>query len=206
MIDEKCKVVSHEEIGTGYRYLVLEAPKMAAELQPGQFVHVRVPALEKSALRRPFSVFDAGDGVWENDVASSLLFDRRSGKWIIWLCAFSHGHVLARAAFDGEPLYGKSVIDVALVPPLNEDADDRVFGGKKGDEDPDLYYDRDRKQWLLSVCRLSSEGGYRYHFFASDSPLDGFSYIGKGIKGDETGGSFLFFFKFYFSFIIFLFF
>ena len=59
MIDEKCKVVSHEEIGAGYRYLVLEAPKMAAELQPGQFVHVRVPALETSALRRPFSVFDA---------------------------------------------------------------------------------------------------------------------------------------------------
>ena len=62
MVDEKCKVVSHEETGPGYRYLVLEAPKMAAELQPGQFVHVRVPALEKSALRRPFSVFDAEDG------------------------------------------------------------------------------------------------------------------------------------------------
>ena len=62
MIDEKCKVVSHVETGPGYRYLVLEAPQMAAELQPGQFVHVRVPALEKSALRRPFSVFDAEDG------------------------------------------------------------------------------------------------------------------------------------------------
>ena len=62
MIDELAKVVEHEESGPGYRYLVLEASKMAAELQPGQFVHVRVPALEKSALRRPFSVFDAADG------------------------------------------------------------------------------------------------------------------------------------------------
>ena len=62
MIDERCKGVGHGEIGAGYRYLVLEAPKMAAELQPGQFVHVRVPALETSALRRPFSVFDAEDG------------------------------------------------------------------------------------------------------------------------------------------------
>ena len=62
MVDEKCKVVSHEEIGTGYRYLVLEAPQMAKDLVPGQFVHVRVPALETSALRRPFSVFDAEDG------------------------------------------------------------------------------------------------------------------------------------------------
>ena len=62
MVDEICEVVSHEEVGTGYRYLVLEAPKMAAELQPGQFVHIRVPALETSALRRPFSVFDAENG------------------------------------------------------------------------------------------------------------------------------------------------
>lgn len=62
MTDEKCKVVSHDEIGTGYRYLVLEAPKMYEGLMPGQFVHVRVPALEMSALRRPFSVFDSEDG------------------------------------------------------------------------------------------------------------------------------------------------
>ena len=63
MIDEKCKVVNHEEIGSGYRYLVLEAPGMAEDLEPGQFVHVRVPALEMSALRRPFSVFDAENGM-----------------------------------------------------------------------------------------------------------------------------------------------
>ena len=62
MIDEKCKVVSHEDIGSGYRCLVLEAPQMVAELVPGEFVHVKVPALEPSALRRPFSVFDAADG------------------------------------------------------------------------------------------------------------------------------------------------
>ena len=62
MTDETCKVVEHDEIGSGYRYLVMEAPQMAAELLPGQFVHVRVPALEASALRRPFSVFDAEDG------------------------------------------------------------------------------------------------------------------------------------------------
>ncbi|MBR2838347.1 MAG: dihydroorotate dehydrogenase electron transfer subunit [Kiritimatiellae bacterium] len=62
MTDEKTKVVSHEEIGAGYRWLVVEAPAIAAAVKPGQFVHVRVPALEASALRRPFSVFDAADG------------------------------------------------------------------------------------------------------------------------------------------------
>ena len=62
MLDETCRILAHEEIGSGYRYLVLSAPQMAAEMQPGQFVHVKVPALEASALRRPFSVFDAADG------------------------------------------------------------------------------------------------------------------------------------------------
>ena len=62
MQDAHAKVVEHREIGAGYNYLVFEAPEMASELAPGQFVHVRVPSLEASALRRPFSVFDASDG------------------------------------------------------------------------------------------------------------------------------------------------
>ncbi len=59
LTDEEAKIVSHEAAGPGYRFLVVSAPKLAAELAPGQFVHVKVPSLEASALRRPFSVFDA---------------------------------------------------------------------------------------------------------------------------------------------------
>ena len=59
MTNEKCRVVSHREIGSGYRYIEFEAPAIAADATPGQFVHVRVPSLEKSALRRPFSIFNA---------------------------------------------------------------------------------------------------------------------------------------------------
>ena len=59
VIDEETKIVSHEPAGPGYRFLVVSAPKLAAALVPGQFVHVKVPGLEASALRRPFSVFDA---------------------------------------------------------------------------------------------------------------------------------------------------
>lgn len=59
LIDEETKIVSHEAAGPGYRFLVVSAPKLAETLVPGQFVHVKVPALEASALRRPFSVFDA---------------------------------------------------------------------------------------------------------------------------------------------------
>ncbi len=62
MTNEKCKVVGHRELGFGYRHIIFDAPKIAAAAMPGQFVHVRVPGLEKSALRRPFSIFNAQDG------------------------------------------------------------------------------------------------------------------------------------------------
>jgi len=57
--NEICRVLVHEPAGPGYRFLVLEAPKIVAALVPGQFVHLKIPGLEASALRRPFSVFDA---------------------------------------------------------------------------------------------------------------------------------------------------
>lgn len=60
--DELARVTENREFTAGYRYLTMEAPKQAAEMVPGQFVHVRVPTLEDSALRRPFSVFNAADG------------------------------------------------------------------------------------------------------------------------------------------------
>ena len=60
--NETCRIARHEPTGPGYRYLELEAPHLAAALVPGQFVHLRIPHLEPSALRRPFSVFDADNG------------------------------------------------------------------------------------------------------------------------------------------------
>lgn len=62
LYDEPTIIARHEDAGPGYRMLVLDAPQLSQALVPGQFVHVRVPALEASALRRPFSVFDAADG------------------------------------------------------------------------------------------------------------------------------------------------
>ena len=65
MKDEVCEVMVHEEVAPSYRYLKLKAPGIAEAAKPGQFVHVRVPGLEASALRRPFSIFNAGDGELE---------------------------------------------------------------------------------------------------------------------------------------------
>lgn len=65
MLNETCKILEHTDIGAGYRYLALEAPEIVASAVPGQFVHVKVPALEMSALRRPFSIFNAENGKLE---------------------------------------------------------------------------------------------------------------------------------------------
>ena len=61
-LNERCTIAAHEDAAPGYRMLVLDAPQIAATVAPGQFVHVKVPRLEPSALRRPFSVFDGADG------------------------------------------------------------------------------------------------------------------------------------------------
>ncbi len=134
--------------------------------------------------------FDTGDGKWENDIASCLVYDRNIRKWLLWYCSFSHGHILGHACFDGEPRFGRNVIDTVLVEKLPENADFTAFGGRFGDEDPALTYDEQRKKWLLAVCRVSPDGHYRYYFFESDNPFDGFICVGSGVPGSETGGSF----------------
>ena len=65
MLDEITTVLDHRDIGFGYHYLRLAAPGIAAAAAPGQFVHLKVPALEASALRRPFSIYNAADGELE---------------------------------------------------------------------------------------------------------------------------------------------
>ena len=52
-------LTGQEEIAPGLRVAEFDAPKLADEAEPGQFVHVRVGDLP---LRRPFSVYRAHEG------------------------------------------------------------------------------------------------------------------------------------------------
>lgn len=54
-------------LAQGYRVLTFKAPEIAELAQPGQFVHVRIPTIEASRLRRPFSIYDV-------DVEKGLLY------------------------------------------------------------------------------------------------------------------------------------
>jgi len=59
MNQEKTTVLEHRIFQGEYRLLRLSSPAIGPLVQPGQFVHLRVPRLENAVLRRPFSVFKA---------------------------------------------------------------------------------------------------------------------------------------------------
>ncbi|MBQ9131170.1 MAG: hypothetical protein IJX62_01690 [Clostridia bacterium] len=132
--------------------------------------------------------FDCGDGYWCSDVASSIIFDRNSGQWLIWMCAFSHGHVLGRGVCHTDPRFGVQVVDVRLMEP-NTEGELTAFAGIDGDEDPDLLYLNGK--WHLSVCRPEKGTGYHYYHFVSEDPLDGFTYLDRTPTGEKTGGMFV---------------
>ena len=57
MLIENTIILSHRLLKGGYRLLALKSKKIAPMVQPGQFVHLRVPPSADAVLRRPFSVF-----------------------------------------------------------------------------------------------------------------------------------------------------
>ncbi len=136
--------------------------------------------------------FDSGDGRWCGDVASSILYHRPSGLWYHWVCSFSHGHILGHACYKGDPRFGVNVIDIELISKAKEKNGIYDFVGREGDEDPDFFYDAKADCWYMAICRVDPTiGRYRYVFYKSARPFDGYEYIGKGLDGAETGGSFV---------------
>lgn len=59
VFEECARVVSNECVGPRLHRIVLEAPKTAASIEPGQFVHMLLPGFGAHILRRPFSVYNA---------------------------------------------------------------------------------------------------------------------------------------------------
>lgn len=144
--------------------------------------------------------FDVGDGRINSDIASCLIYDRRTKEWLLWACAFSHGHILFRGKSDTDLRFGINILDVKMMDTefRNKDgawdlSDDRLFLGKCGDEDPDLVWDEETQKWKLLICRVVRIGegqtAYRYFLFESNDPFDGFTYVDSTEAGSLTGGS-----------------
>jgi len=155
VIDEKARILEHVEIGSGYRRLVVAAPRLAAELEPGQFVHVRVPTLESSALRRPFSVFDADDGkvtlLYKTVGRGTAALNRaQADEEVSALGPLGHGF---RLKCDGVPLFVGGGYGIA---PLHFLA--RRFVAAAGLPRPVLFVGGRTKADLLALDRFKAMG------------------------------------------------
>lgn len=53
----KSSIVSNEQLAENHWRMILDAPQIASEIKPGQFVHVKVSETNDPLFRRPFSVF-----------------------------------------------------------------------------------------------------------------------------------------------------
>lgn len=190
---------------------------MSVRLQAGGFQMVVSwnPSTAGMKMEGAF-FFDLGDGVWCADIASTVVYNRKTDEWYVWACAFSHGHILCHAVSYADLRYGIHVLDAERMPieylekAEGEDSlaatsggtlegkpcvtDDTLFFGKFGDEDPDLIYDEKRGKWMLIFCRNTQDGNdtpYRYYLFESDDPFTGFTFVDRTRAGSNTGGCFI---------------
>lgn len=62
---ERVTILSNARVAAGVGRVVFEAPRTAANIRPGQFVHLRIAEGSDFILRRPFSVFRAAAGKLE---------------------------------------------------------------------------------------------------------------------------------------------
>ena len=52
--DEAALILGNQMVGPRLYVLSLQAPRMAGQVKPGQFVHLQIPGYEAHILRRPF--------------------------------------------------------------------------------------------------------------------------------------------------------
>ena len=178
-INEKTRVASHEPAGPGYRFLVLDAPQLAAQLVPGQFVHVKVPALEASALRRPFSVFDADNGqvtlLYKNVGRGTAALNKvLTGETVEVLGPLGHGFpekckgvpLLVGGGYGVAPLYflAKRLTATPKGRGYQDDCRDKPGNGNEAGDDvgamrkPILFVGGRTKEDLLALDRFAALG------------------------------------------------
>ena len=58
LVNETARILSNEFAGPRLHLMTLEAPQIAASIEPGQFVHMKVPRVQPRNPRRPVQ----GDG------------------------------------------------------------------------------------------------------------------------------------------------
>jgi dihydroorotate dehydrogenase electron transfer subunit len=57
-VQENARILANEKLDGRLFLMTLAAPRIARSVLPGQFIHLRLPALADHILRRPFGVYD----------------------------------------------------------------------------------------------------------------------------------------------------
>ena len=128
-------------------------------------------------------LFDYGDGLLRNDVASDLFFDEETKEWRAYVSNFSTGSdALGKRAAGGLncawsktcPLHGVSIMKA------------KSLGLTGMNEDPDGYYDETVGRWRLLVSEFVP-GSIRASMLESERWDGGFTRIAGPVEVDSTG-------------------
>jgi hypothetical protein len=126
-------------------------------------------------------VFDRGDGLLRNDLASHLFLDRPSGEWRGWTTGFTaYGDPAKKEKKEilairskKDPRKGFSVMKAAPM-------------GLVGDyEDPHGVFDKDLGKWRMLLCQ--NVNGYKAAVFDSSRWDGDFARIAGPVESDSTG-------------------
>ena len=97
---------------------------LSSRLQAGAYQYVVSWNPSTCELRPEGAIFfDYGDGRWCADVAISLIYHRERREWLFWATAFSHGHILCHGTSAGDPRFGITALDAALMEAQKPDSD-----------------------------------------------------------------------------------
>jgi hypothetical protein len=126
-------------------------------------------------------VFDMGDGLLRNDLASHIFRDSKSGAWRGWTTGFSALGGAGRAEEKAilaissvrDPRRGFSIMKA------------RSIGLAGAHEDPHGVYDKEAGKWRLLLCEQGKK--YRAALWESDQWDGGFTRLAGPVEMDSTG-------------------
>lgn len=56
-VNERANILANEQVGPNLYIMEVASPLITGGIEPGQFVHMKIPGMEGHILRRPFSVY-----------------------------------------------------------------------------------------------------------------------------------------------------
>lgn len=126
-------------------------------------------------------VFDMGDGLWRNELASHLFFDEKSKQWRGWTTGFSalgtkskqEQKAILAVWSDRDPRQGFSIMKA------------RPVGLVGQHEDPHGVYDAEAGKWRLLLSEKA--GKYRAGMWESDHWDHGYKRLAGPVEMDSTG-------------------